>query len=94
MFAKNSPAVSYSITSVSRSSKIFSFQTSSNPPYTYDKIHWICYFTATPLIFILMYNLHTVMNPETFPALPSNVCGLATSSAPGTVPPPCAASRA
>lgn len=60
--AKNSSAVSYSNTSISKSSKIFSFQTSADLSYIYDNIHCICSSTTSPIIFILIYSLHTIMN--------------------------------
>ena len=52
---------------------------SADPLCTYDKTYWICFFTTTPLIFILIYNLHAITNPETFDEVLSNTCGLATS---------------
>ena len=44
----------------------------------------------TPLILILIYNLHAVTKPETFPEAPSNTCGIATS-VPTFYTPPCTA---
>ena len=79
MSAQNSPAVSYSNTLASKFSSIFSFQTSTDSPCTDDNIYWICFSTITFFIFILMYNLHVVTNPETFDKVLSNTCGLATS---------------
>ena len=89
---KNSPTISYSSNLPSKSSNVFSFYTSTNPPCIYNSIHWICSSTATPFIFILMYNLHTITKPETFDRAPSNTCGLATSvlvttSSPAPAPP-------
>ena len=46
----------------------------------YDNTHWICSSTNTLLIFMCIYSLHTVINPATFPELPSNSCDLATST--------------
>ena len=76
---KNFPAILYSNTPASKSSNTFSFCTSADSPCTYDTIHYICFFTASPLIFILIYSLHAVMNSDTFSELLSNTCGLATS---------------
>ena len=76
---KNSPAISYSNNPFSKSSDIFSFYTSADPPYIYDNTHWIYSFTVTPLIFILMYNLHAVTKSETLDEVSSNTYGLITS---------------
>ena len=79
IFAKNFLVILYSNNLASKSSNIFSFHTSTDFPYIYDKIHCICSSITSPLILILMYNLHAVINPETFSELSSNTCGLATS---------------
>ena len=79
MFAKNFPTISYSSNPPSRSFSIFSFQMLANPLCIYNNIHCICSSTATPLIFIFNYNLHTVMKPEIFSGILSNTCSLATS---------------
>ena len=36
-----------------KSSKIFTFQISARPPYTYNSIYWICFFIVT--FFILIF---------------------------------------
>ena len=46
---------------------------------TYERTHWICSSTIAPYISILPYNLHTIMNSETYNEAPSNICGFATS---------------
>ena len=76
---RNSSAVSYFRFPPSKSFKMFSFDISANPPYTYNSIYWTCSSTTSLLILILMYNLHVVMNPETFLELLSNTCSFATS---------------
>ena len=76
---KNSPTVSYSNIPSSRSSNTFSFQTSTDPPCIYNKIHWICSSSGTSLIFILKYNLHTMINPLIFSTSLLRIDGLATS---------------
>ena len=75
---------------------------SANPSWTYDNIYWICSSTDDSLNFILIYNLHTPMNLETFDSVLSKVCSFATSVAadvpPSTplpaAPPICAVSTA
>ena len=64
--------------SLSPSLNFFFFQLSTNSPYIYDSIYWICSSTASSLILILIYNLYAVINPNTFPELPSNTYSLAT----------------
>ena len=78
--AKNSPAVLYSSNFSSKSSSIFSFYTSADLSYTYNKIYYIYSSTVIFLIFILIYNLHAITKSNTFLELPLNICGLATSS--------------
>ena len=80
MSTKNSLAISYSNNPASKSSSMFSFQTSADPPCTYNNTHCICSSTVTPLIFILMYNLHAIMNPATFLELSLNFYGFTTST--------------
>ena len=60
-----SSTVTNSKLSFSRSSIIFSFQMSTNSPYTYNKTHYTCSSTDVSLIFILIYNLHTIKNLKT-----------------------------
>ena len=95
--AKNSPMFSYSSSPSSKSSNVFSFQTSADSPYTYDSIYCICSSTGTPLILIYMYSLHAMINLVIFPELSLNFCGLATltcvldhvnTAAPSTPPNP------
>ena len=76
--AKNSPTFSYSSNSPSKSSSMFSFQISTNPPYIYDSTYCICSFTSTPLILIHIYSLYAVINPAIFPELPLNSYSLTT----------------
>ena len=76
---KNFSTVSYFNSSASKSSNIFFFQTSTDPLCTYDNTYQICSSTATSLIFILIYNLHSVTKLETFDEISSNTCGLAIS---------------
>ena len=76
---KNFSAISYSNTLTSKSSNTFSFHTSANPSCTYNKIHYICSFTASSLIFILIYSLYTIMNSDNFSKLLLNTYSLATS---------------
>ena len=78
-FAKDSSTIAYSNISASNSSKMFSFQISADPPHTYDNTHWICSSIVNFLILILIYNLHTIKNPETFPASLLNIYGFVTS---------------
>ena len=98
--AKNSPAVSNSISPVSIFSITFSFQISAGPPYTQERTHWICSSTSTSLNLILMYNLYTPTNLETFDGVLSKVCGFATSvtadalSPLSAAPPTCAVNTA
>ena len=79
MSVKNSLAVSYSNNSAFKSSNIFSFQTSTDSPCTYDNIHCIYSSTIASLIFILIYNLHAITKIKTFDKVPSNTCDLAIS---------------
>ena len=76
---KNFPTDLNSTSSTSKSSNIFFFHTSADPPYTYDKTHWIYFSTVASLILILKYNLYAVINPPTLPASPLKTSGLATS---------------
>ena len=80
MSVKNSPIISYSSNSPSRSSNTFSFQMSTDPPCIYNSTHWIYSSTDTPLIFMYIYSLYTVMNLATFLELPLNSYGFATST--------------
>ena len=77
--AKNSPTISYSSNPSSKSSNIFSFYTSADSSYIYERIYCICSSTTTSLIFILIYNLHAIMKPKTCDKVLSNTCGFATS---------------
>ena len=72
-------AISYSNASAFKSSSILSFHTSTDPSCIYDNIYWICSSTASFLIFILIYNLHAVIKPETFSKLLLNTYSFATS---------------
>ena len=83
---KNFSATSYSTSPASNSSITFSFYTSATSLYIWDKTHCICVFTDSSLSFILMYNLHTIMNPETFDNVLLKICGLATSVTPPPLP--------
>ena len=74
--AKNFPTISYFNSPTSKSSNIFSFHTFTNLSCIYNKIYWICPSTGSPLIFILIYNLHTIINSDTFSELLLNTCGL------------------
>ena len=78
MFARNSSIFSYSNNSLFKSSSMFSFQTSANPSCIYDSTYYICSSTSISLILICIYSLYAVINPATFPELPSNSCGLTT----------------
>ena len=67
----------------------------------YVNTHCTCSSTVFPLNFILIYSLHTVINPPTLPISPLKMAGFATSiwdpvlDPVAPVPtPPCAASRA
>ena len=79
MSAKNSPTVLYSSNSLFRFFNVFSFQISTNPSCTYDNTYWIYSSTATPFIFICIYNLYGITNPETFDKALLNTCSLTTS---------------
>ena len=79
MSTKNFSAILYFSNLSSKSSKIFSFQISTNLSYTYDNICYICSSSTTPLIFIFIYNLHTVIKSEIFLRVLLNTCGLVTS---------------
>jgi len=59
---------------------MFSFQAFAEPSYIYDNTYWICSFTTTSFILILINNLHTVKKLKTFPVAPSDICGFATST--------------
>ena len=83
--AKNFPAILYSNNLLFKSSSIFSFQTSTDPPCIYERIYCIYSSTATLFIFILIYNLHAVTNPEIFDEVLSNTCGLTTSVLAATI---------
>ena len=85
---KNSSASPNSNSLNSKSSNKFSFQTLANPLYTYNSTHWICSSTVAPLILILKYNLHTVINPPTLLASPLNIGGLTISILDPAPPPP------
>ena len=76
----NTPTVSYSNNPLSRSSNTFFFQMSADSLCIYDSTHYICSSTDISFIFILKYSLHAVINLNIFPELPSNSCGLATST--------------
>ena len=76
---KNSSADSYSTSSDSNSSITFSFHTSVDPPYIYERIHCTCSSTVTSLNFILKNSLHAMINPPTFSASLLKIAGLATS---------------
>ena len=76
--ARNSLVVLYFNKLPSKSSSVFSFYISTNSSCIYDNTHWICSFTITPLIFILIYNLYAITKPKTFDKAPSNTCSLAT----------------
>ena len=77
-FARNSPIISYSKTPTSKFSKIFFFHIFAKLPCTYNSIHWIYFFTASPLIFILINNLYAITNSKTFSTILSNNCSSAT----------------
>ena len=62
----------------SKSSIMFSFHISTNLFYTYDNTYCTCSSTNTSPIFILMYNLYTIKNPDILFVIPPNICGLAT----------------
>ena len=62
--SKNSPTISNSNTSISKSSNIFSFQTSADPSYTYINTYCTCFSTIISLILIFIYNLYTVTKPS------------------------------
>ena len=64
---------------LSRSSITFSFQISTNLPYTYNKTYCTCFSTVAPLIFILIQSLHTLRNPKTLLVSLLNIYGLTTS---------------
>ena len=83
--AKNSPAILYSNNLFFKSSSIFTFQISTDPPYIYERIYCIYSSADALFIFILIYNLHAVTNPEIFDEVPSNTCGLTTSVLAATV---------
>ena len=76
---RNSSTIMNSKLLFSKSSKTFFFQISTDSPYTYDNTHWICSFTITFLIFILIYNLHAIKKSKTLLAFLLNVSDLATS---------------
>jgi len=61
-----------------KSSSTFPFYTSADLLCIYNNIHWICFSTISPLIFILINNLHVVKNPKIFPTVLSNAYVLAT----------------
>ena len=63
--------------SVSKFSRIFFFYISADPLSIYNSIYCICFSIAALLIFILKYNLHTIINFPIFFASPINT-GLAT----------------
>ena len=56
---------------------IFSFQMSANSSYIYNSTHYIYSSTATSLILILIYGLHTVRKSDTFPVFLLNIYSLA-----------------
>ena len=78
IFARNSSIFSCSNNPLFKSSSMFFFQTSTNPSCIYDSTYYICSSTGISLILICTYSLYAVINPATFPELPSNSCGLAT----------------
>ena len=78
--SNNSLTISKSHTLVSKSSNMFSFQMSTASSCIYYKTHYTCSSTASLLIFILINNLHIVINPDIFSDFPSNTCGIATSA--------------
>ena len=78
IFARNFSIFSYSNNPLFKSFSMFSFQTSANPSCIYDSIYYICSSTGISLILICTYSLYAVINPATFPELPSNFCSLAT----------------
>ena len=80
IFSKNSPTISNSTTSVSKSSIVFYFHTSATSFYIYVNIYYTCPSTIVSLILIFKYNLYAIINPTTFFDFPSNVCSIATST--------------
>ena len=67
------------IFSNSKSSNKFLFYILVNTLYTYNNIYWICFFTNTPFILILKYNLYIIMNSVTLLAFLLKIGSLATS---------------
>ena len=76
---KNSSTNLYSTFPDSNSSIIFSFHTSADSPYIYERTYYTYSSTIAPLNFILKNNLHAVINPPTFPTSLLKMASLATS---------------
>ena len=74
---RNCPTIIYTKFPASKFSIMFSFQISTNPPYTYNNTYCTCFSTKLFLIFILISNLHSIRNLETFSTSPLNFGGLA-----------------
>ena len=78
-FTKNSFTIGNPKSPLSKFSKIFSFQISTNSPYTYISIYWIYSFTNIFLIFILIYSLYAVTKLAILLTSLSNISSFATS---------------
>ena len=65
---------------LSKSSMTFFFYISADLSYIYNNIHYTCFSTNTFLIFILIYNLYTIIKSAILRTSPLNIGSLATST--------------